>query len=222
MRGSDRGGPPDLARAGLLQRDAGGAQRAAIGLPGSDLDARQRPERHTHVHGSGRAVDDHGRGQRLDRRPPQPPPPSRRTEAPLVRMSSTSTIRSSPCTGQPRRSAALPGSDRLGEDAAHRVAEAVLQVARRLEGEQHAAGGGTDHQRRVVGAKRLGQAAADLDGQRSGTAGPRTSPGSGRSGGRSSARSGRAAGRRRPRTCPRPRRRGDRPGRRPRPRRGYS
>ena len=73
-----------------------------------------------------------------------------RTEAPLVRMSSTSTIRSSATHRPAAPQRALPGTDRLGENAAHGVPKPLLQMAGGLEGEQHAAGGGADHQRRVV------------------------------------------------------------------------
>ena len=72
------------------------------------------------------------------------------SDAPVVRMSSTSTIRSSALTGQPRRRARCPSLHRLGEDAAHGAPKPLLELPRRLEGEQHAARGGADYQRRVV------------------------------------------------------------------------
>ena len=120
-------------------------------------------------------------------------------EAPVVRMSSTSTTRSSAATGQPRRSALPPPGIGLREGGAH----AVPELASRLERQEHAAGGRPDDQGGPIRRERLGEAAAQLDAEGAGAAGRGTSRGSGRHGARTSGGSGHRAGLRSARTAPR-------------------
>ena len=81
------------------------------------------------------------------------------SEAPVVRMSSTIATRSSGATAQPRRSARPPSAT----GSANAARTSTTQLARRLEGEQHAPGGRAHHQRRSIRRKGIGQAAAQLD-----------------------------------------------------------